>query len=482
MRMSKTMKLLKLALLAGALIAPVLAPSLGAAEPFSVGPKFTAPNPAPAALLGAVPQAVSTAAAPAGAWWGVFEDPVLDGLIKRSLEGNLDLRAAQARVRQARAIFKDSRLDLAPRVTSDATYNRSDEQIPGFGSSRQLVESADIGFDAAWEIDLFGRVRHSVDAARSEAGAADADAQAARLTVMAEVARNYFELRGAQARLAVARENAGTQQETLRLTQVRFEVGRGDPVDVDSAKARLHATEATIPELTAQEARARYRLAVLLGQRPGSLDDTLQPLAAPAPALVKPLPIGDAAQFLRRRPDVQAAEWRLRAETARTGVATADLFPRIRVTGFVGLLSGDLSKLFSHGSQAWAVAPQVTWPALDIGGAHARLKAQQARQDEVLADYDQTVLTAVEDLENALTAYRQQQLRIVSLAQQVEASRSAANLARVRYKEGSIDFLVLLDAERTRLAAEDALTLAQTAANTDIVALYKALGGGWSAT
>jgi multidrug efflux system outer membrane protein len=481
MNESKTMNRLISGLLPYAVLAAALAaPAMTKAEPFSVGPKYVAPNPAAAALLGAAPETVSTETAPAAAWWGVFEDPVLDGLIQRSIEGNLDLKQAQARVRQARSLFKDARLDYLPRVTSDATYNRTDEQIPGFGSSRQLVESADIGFDAAWEIDLFGRVRHSVDAARSEAGAADADARAARLTVMAEVARNYFELRGAQARLAVARENAGTQQETLRLTQVRFEVGRGDPVDVDSAKARLNATEATIPDLTAQEARARYRLAVLLGQRPGALDETLKPLADPAPGLVKPLPIGDAAQFLRRRPDVQAAEWRLRAETARTGVATADLFPRIKVTGFVGLLSGDVSTLFAHGAQAWSVAPQVTWPALDIGGAHARLKAQEARQDEVLASYDQTVLTAVEDLENALTAYRQQQLRIVSLVKQVDASREAAKLARVRYKEGSTDFLVLLDAERTRLAAEDDLTAAQTAANTDIVAIYKALGGGWS--
>jgi multidrug efflux system outer membrane protein len=195
--------------------------------------------------------------------------------------------------------------------------------------------------------------------------------------------------------------------------------------------------------------------------------------------LVKPLPIGDAAQFLRRRPDVQAAEWRLRAETARTGVATADLFPRIQVTGFIGLLSGDVSKLFAHGSQAWSVSPQVTWPALDLGGAHARLRAQEARQDEILAAYDQTVLVAVQDLETALNAYRQQQRQIVSLAEQVDASRGAADLARIRYKEGSIDFLVLLDAERTLLSAEDALTAAQTDANTDIVAIYKSLGGGW---
>jgi multidrug efflux system outer membrane protein len=197
-------------------------------------------------------------------------------------------------------------------------------------------------------------------------------------------------------------------------------------------------------------------------------------------ARATPLPIGDASTFLRRRPDVQAAERRLAAETARVGVATADLFPRVRVTGFVGLLSGDVSSLFKGGSEAWSVAPSVTWPGLDLGGARARLRAQQARGDQSLAAYDQTVLRAIEELENALVSYRQRQLQLASLARQVEASRSAADLARIRYREGSIDFLVLLDAERTRLGAEDALTVARTAAETDIVALYKVLGGGWS--
>jgi multidrug efflux system outer membrane protein len=474
------MTLFRLPLLAGALAAPALAISTAAwASPFSVGPTYVPRDPRPAVLLNADPKAVDLASEPGAAWWTVFEDPVLNDLVGRAVAGNLDLKQAEARLRQARALFKDARLDLFPRITSHGTYNRSDEQIPGFGSTRVPIESAELGFDAAWEIDLFGRVRHGVEAARSDAGAADSDLGAAKVSVMAEVARTYFALRGAQARLAVARENADSQRETVRLTQVRFEVGRGDPVDVKSAQARLSATEATIPELEAQEAAARYKLAVLLGLRPGALDQTLAPLAAPPPALVKPLPIGDAAQFLRRRPDVQAAEWRLRAETARTGVATADLFPRIQVTGFIGLLSGDVSKLFSHGAQAWSVAPQVTWPALDLGGAHARLRAQEARQDEILAAYDQTVLTAVQDLETALNAYRQQQRQIVSLAEQVEASRAAADLARIRYKEGSIDFLVLLDAERTLLAAQDALTAAQTDANSDIVAIYKALGGGW---
>jgi multidrug efflux system outer membrane protein len=192
------------------------------------------------------------------------------------------------------------------------------------------------------------------------------------------------------------------------------------------------------------------------------------------------LPIGDAADLLRRRPDVQAAERRLAAQTAKVGVATADLFPRVRVTGFIGFLSGSASGFGNSASQAWSVAPSVSWPALDLGGAHQRLKAQEARSDAALANYDQTVLAALEDLENALVGYRQQQAQLVSLSNQAAASRRAAELARIQYKEGGIDFLVLLDAERTLLAAEDSLTVAETGVNTNVVAIYKALGGGWT--
>ena len=444
----------------------------------AVGPKYEPPMSLPVAVINAAPEAV-TAAEPEAAWWRTFEDPVLDGLIDRALAGNLDLRVALDRVREARAVFKDASLDRFPRVTTDASYSRSKEQVPGFGSGRPEIESADIGFDAAWEIDLFGRVRHGIEAAKADAGAAEADAGDARVTVAAEVARNYFELRGAQARRVVAEQNAESQRETLRLTQVRFEVGQGDPADRESAQARLSATEAEIPALKTAEARANYRLAVLLGVFPGVLDAELAPRTTATPAMVKPLPIGDASRFLRRRPDVQAAERRLAAETARVGVATADLFPRVRVSGFVGLLSGDVSTLFGGGSGAWSVGPSVTWPGLDMGGAHARLRAEEARGDASLATYDQTVLRAVEDLENALVAYRQQQLQLTSLAQQVGASRRAADLARIRYKEGSTDFLVLLDAQRTQLAAEDSLSVAETGANTAVVAIYKALGGGW---
>ena len=206
------MRLFKLALLAAALAAPMPAwANPFAFNPFSVGPKYVARDPKPAALLNADPKAVDLAAEPGAAWWTVFEDPVLDDLVGRAVGGNLDLKQAEARVRQARAIFKETRLDLLPHITSEATYNRSEQQIPGFGSARVPIESAELGFDAAWEIDLFGRVRHGVEAARSDAGAADADLGAAKVSVMAEVARTYFEMRGAQARLAVARENAASR-------------------------------------------------------------------------------------------------------------------------------------------------------------------------------------------------------------------------------------------------------------------------------
>lgn len=456
----------------------LIAASTAALAACAVGPHYQAPTPAPVTLVVADPR-VTDASAQAD-WWKAFGDPELDSLIGRALAANLDVRIAVARVREARALFQDTELDRLPRVTTGGTYSRSRQQQPGATTDRVDLKQADVGFDAAWEIDLFGRVRHGVSAARADAEAAQAEVRDVQVTVAAEVARNYLELRGAQARRAVAEENAGTQRDTLKLTDVRFQIGSGDPVDVESARARLNATEAAVPILRTQEAQAAHRLAVLIGQRPGALDAELA--AAPAPQEgPTAIAIGDAAEFLRHRPDVQAAERRLAAETERTGVATADLFPRLSVTGFVGFLSGDLSGLFKSGSQAWAVSPTLTWPGLDMGGARARLRAQQARGDASLAIYDRTVLRAIEDLQNALVAYRERQSQVVSLSQQVAASRRAAELAHIRYKEGRIDFLRVLDAERTRLEAEDGLATAKTAANVEVVAIYKALGGGLDA-
>lgn len=464
------MNLLKLALIAGV---------SAMAAACAVGPNYKTPATPPAVFQNAAADTF-TAANPEADWWKGFGDPVLDGLITQALDENLDIRIAVARVDEARALFRDARLDQLPRVTANGIYQTSDQQQPGSGGQRVESDTYQAGFDAGWEIDLFGRVRRGVEAARAESGAAQADLRDAQVTIAAEVARNYLELRGAQARLAVAERNLGTQRETVRLTRVRFDAGAGNPIDVASAQARLNATEAVIPALITAEKRANHRLAVLTGQRPGALDALLVARETEIRPRIAALPIGDAADLLRRRPDVQAAERRLAAQTAKVGVATADLFPRVRVTGFVGFLSGSSSTFGNSASQAWSVAPSVSWPALDLGGAHARLKAAEARGDASLAAYDQTVLRALEDLENALVSYRQQQAQLKSLADQSAASRRAAELARIQYREGGIDFLVLLDAERTLLTAEDALSVAETGVNTNVVAIYKALGGGWN--
>ena len=445
----------------------------------AVGPTYHAPVEAPVTLTAVNPAAVSTET-PEPTWWRDFGDAELDALIEHALAANLDVRQAVARVDQARALFHDRQLDRAPRVTAAGGYSRAYEQEVGFTNTPATVEQAQLGFDASWEIDLFGRVRHGIDAARADRDAAREDLEAVRISIVAEVARNYFELRGAQARRLVAEANAQTQRETLRLTTVRRTIGYEDPVDVASAQARLSATEALIPPLIADEKRAAQRLAVLAGQRPGAFDQELATAQAVQPAHATPLPVGDVSDLLRRRPDVRAAERRLAAETARTGVSTADLFPRVSVTGFIGLLSGDPSTLFTKKANAWTISPAVSWPGLDLGGAKARLRAQQAKGDEQLAAYQQTALQAIEDLQDAVTTYAQRQAELASLAEQVAAARRGSDLARARFKEGDIDFLRVLDADRTRLQAEDALAAAQTAANTDAVAVYKALGGGLS--
>jgi multidrug efflux system outer membrane protein len=444
----------------------------------AVGPTYHAPQ-TPPAVLQNTDATHFVARNPEAAWWQEFADPELDSLIGRALAANLDLRIALDRVRAARAAFKGSEYDYAPHVPVSASYTHSVEQQPGFGLARIDAESDSLGFDATWEIDLFGHVRRSVQAARADLGAEQANLRDAEVTVAAEVARNYFELRGAQTRLAVARQNVASESQTLQLTELRDAAGRGTELDVQRSRARLRATEATIAPLEMAESQADYRLAVLLGQRPGSLDQEL--VAIPVPTYAKALPIGDPAQLLRRRPDVRAAERQLAAATARVGVATADLFPRVSITGFVGFVSGDLGRLFSTAdgtdARAWSVSPTVSWPAFDLGSVRARLRASEAQSDAAAANYEKVVLTALEDTENSFVAYGKRQTQLKSLAEQAAASQRAAELAETQYREGVADFLVLLDAQRTQLDAEDSVAQAETAVNVAVVGIYKALGG-----
>jgi outer membrane protein, multidrug efflux system len=444
----------------------------------AVGPDYRAPQVAPAILQNAQSPLFVTQS-PEALWWQEFSDTELDSLVQRALDANLDLRSAFDRVRAARAVFVERQFDYAPHVQLGASYTHFDEQQPGFGPARINAQSDSLGFDAAWEIDLFGHVRRSVEAARADLGAERASYQDAQVTVAAEVARNYFELRGAQKRLSVARENLSTEHQTLELTQLLDQTGRGSELDVQRSRARLKATEAAIPPLEASEKQAAYRLAVLLGERPGTLDQELQP--AVVATYAKALPIGDPAGLLRRRPDVRQAELELAAATARVGVATADLFPRVNVTGFVGFLSGDVGRLFGttsdNNARAWSVTPTVSWAALDLGSVRARLRASEAQSDAAAANYEKVVLTALEETENSFVAYGARQAQLKSLTDQAQASRRAAELADAQYREGVADFLVLLDAQRTQLDAEDSVAQAQTSVNVSVVAIYKALGG-----
>ena len=451
----------------------VAAAALAALAACAVGPTYHSPK--TPALEPRNLNAGFTPLAPGAAWWRQFGDPVLADLEARALADNLDLHIAIARVHSARAAFNGAQYDYAPHVQLDGSYARSKEQQPGFTAERVDIDSSSVGFDATWEIDLFGHLRHETAAAHALVGAETARLTDVQVTVAAEVARNYFELRGSQRQIAVARDNLKNQQEALRLTLVRYEAGRVTELDTDSAQARLKATESTLPSLQSAEKRYGYRLAVLLGVPPGSLDAELA--AVPVQVMTAPLPIGDVSLLLRTRPDVRVAERNLAAATERVGVATADLFPRVSFTGFVGFLSGDTSQLGKAASRAWLVNPAVSWPVLDYGSLHARLRGAKAEADGALAAYQQAVLTALEDFEDACVGYSTQEQRLSSVLEQAQASRRAAQLAEIQYREGSINFLVLLDAQRTLLQAEDELAQAETAANTGAVAVYKSLGG-----
>ncbi|MCW4473532.1 efflux transporter outer membrane subunit [Xanthomonas sp. H13-6] len=440
----------------------------------SVGPDYRAPVQAPVSVQGSDETGFSSAS-PVAVWWSQFDDPVLEQLVGDALDANLDLRIALARVAQARAVFVERRLDQAPHVVAGGSHDRRRQPEAAADGARLTSESYSLGFDAGWELDLFGRQRRAAEAAHAELEAEQAGLADAQVTVAAEVARHYFELRGLQQRIAVAQQTLVNLGDTQRLAEARWQLGAGTELDVQGNRARLKSVEAGVPLLQAAELQAQHRLAVLLGVRPGALEERLAP--RPLPAYARELPLGDTTQLLRQRPDVRLAERRLAAATARIGVATAELFPRISLSGFVGFLSGDAGSLLQGSSKAWSLTPSISWAAFDIGSVRARLRASEAQADGAAAEYEKTVLLALEETGNALTGYARQQARLGLLAEQVQAAQRAEALAQIHYREGGGDFLTLLDAQRSRLAAEDALAEAEAAVNIGVVAIYKALGG-----
>lgn len=446
----------------------------------SVGPDYKAPDTA-APVLQEVDAARESAAQFQADWWKQFGDPTLDTLIQRAAANNLDLRIAVARLHQSRALLSGAQADHLPTVDTDIDYTRSRGQQPGagIGNRRQTVTTYQAGFDASWELDLFGGVRRSVEAAGADLGASRAALHGVQVSLLAEVARNYFELRGTQLQLDIARRDIANQRQTLQLITAREQVGSGSEQDVASASARVSAVEAQLPVLQTAAHASKNRLAVLLGVRPGELDIDLSP--ENFHPIDTALPIGAAGDVLARRPDVRIAERQYAAATARIGVAKADFFPHISLGGFLGFLSGRSNDFGSPSTRAWSLMPSISWAGLNVKRVRARLHASEARADEAQANYQRTVLEAIEDVDNAVTGYNRQHQRVGKLIEQDDHSRRAAALAKVRYQQGATGFLELLDAERTQLAAEDDLAQAQAAINTRAVALYKALGGGWQA-
>ena len=408
-------------------------------------------------------------------WWHQFDDPVLEQIEADALAANHDIRSALARLDQARAIFDEDRRDRYPKVTAGVSVDVRDQVVPGFTDEPVRINTYRAAFDAAWELDFFGRVRAAIAASSANAQSFEAALEAVRVSVAADVARNYFELRGIQQQLSVFDRSLANQRETLRLTTVRRDAGIGEEQDVASASARVFAIEAGLPPLRSALAAREDRLAVLTGRPPGQLALDLAPRAYPI--LAKVIALGPPDQLLNSRPDVREAERHLAYVAAREGVAAAELYPRITVTGMLGLLAGRGNLIWSNDSRAWAVTPALQWSAFDLGSARARLRGAHAATAEALADYEKTMLLALEETNNALVNYRQQQERLVKLTDEVRESARAAQIARVRYREGAADFLSLLDAERTELQAEDGAAQAEAGVFTSLVGLYRAVGG-----
>jgi outer membrane protein, multidrug efflux system len=416
-------------------------------------------------------------------YWIGFGDPILTGLIENALAHNKDLSIAAANLHAARAAKRLAGFDLYPTATLAGSYTHnldSQQELPGYDEYQRHFDTAQAGFDGLWELDLFGRVRRNVEAARGDVGAAAATFQDARVSVIAETARNYFILRGLQDQLALTERNADNQLSTLKLTQTRLEAGRGNQLDVSRAEAQWQTTLASIPTLQASTATTRYRLSVLTGQQPTALDQLLSP-QAPLPALPGLSAIGTPEQLLRRRPDVRVAERRLAAATARVGVAMGDLFPKVTLLGEAGYLAPKFGDFGQSEARFFTVGPGITWAAFDLGRVRARIGSARDQTDAALGAYQSAVLGALEDTEGALINYGHSQTRREALRVAAAASDKAADLARRRFEGGLIDFLEVLDAERTALSAELLLSQSRTDAATSLIAVYKALGAGWEA-
>jgi NodT family efflux transporter outer membrane factor (OMF) lipoprotein len=505
-----------------------------------------APGPtttAPASQSGHDASAVLPGAEPVDSWWVRLSDPMLDSLVGRSLQSNIDLQTAEAAIREARAQRQVVAADLWPQLNAGGAYSYRGSSLnagphvknPSLGETLRASTAGTIsgivsraaggvgtgtgtgtgttfagrlvsygaqklagkiqenalkvtvpresnlfqaGFDASWELDVFGGTRRAIEAAEAQIGAAQEQLHDLQTTLISEVAINYIDVRSNQKRLTIAQENIQAQRDTLELTRVKFKAGLTSDLDVAQAAAQLATTESQVPVFESLRQQAIHRLSVLLGQEPGALQGELereQPIPLPPPTV----PVGLPSELLRRRPDIRQSERQLAAATAQIGVATADLYPRFTITGSLGTQTSDMQHFLDRNSGFFSIGPGVSWPIFQGGRIRANIAVQNARQEQAFSQYRSIILTALQDVDNALVAFRQEQNRYGRLQNAVEANRRAVSLANERYRKGLANFLSVLESQRALYVTQDAMVESEATVIGNYIALHKALGGGW---
>jgi len=409
-------------------------------------------------------------------WWTIMNDPQLSKLEELAVNGNLDLKEARARIREARARRGIIKANLFPALDAKASANNYRTSENSRTGDEENLYSA--GFDAGWELDVFGGVRRSIEAADANLQAAHEDLNNVLVSLMAEVAMNYLEARTFQARLTVSEGNIKIQQKTYELNRSRYTAGIIDDLAVQQSLYNLELTRSKIPTLQTGLEEAKNRLTVLLGEKPGAVHKELAK-RKPLPVLPANVAVGIPADTLRNRPDIRRAERRLAARTAMTGVATSDLYPKFRLNGTIGLESISTGNFLTHESRTWSIGPAVSWNIFHAGAIRQNIKVQSALQEQALIQYESAVLKAQEEVENVLVAYAKEQLRRQSLVSATSAAKRANNLAREQFRAGLVDFNNVLDAQRSLLSFQDELARSDGAVMSNLVRLYKALGGGW---
>ena len=409
-------------------------------------------------------------------WWKNLNDPVLVNLIDIAIQNNKDLKKARSRIREARAERGVVEARLYPSASGSGSYTLSrTEKNSETGVTKDLFAT---GLDAGWEIDLFGGVRRANEAAQASYEASQEDYRMVYVSLAAEVALNYIDVRTLQDRLAITEENLKLQSETYDLTVYRLKAGLVTQLDVDRAKTNLEDTRSSIPTLKTRLAAAKNRLSALMGEYPGFADSKVASQAG-LPAAPVEIALGVPAETLRRRPDVRNAERQLAAQTAKIGVATADLYPKLTLNGSIGIDASSFAGLFTGNNRVFNIGPRFTWNIFNAGAVRSNIEIQNARQEQAYLQYENTIILALEEAENAITAYVNEQKRMRSLNDALASATDSTNLALAQYKSGLIDFQAVLDAQRTYLSVKDNLSVSRGTVIADLVRLYKALGGGW---